>query len=348
MANQTPAGATPGINEPAVTEWFIRHVEGAVAPLRFTLVAGGRSNLTYRVDAANGTSYVLRRPPLGHLLPSAHDMAREHRIISALGPTAVPVPRALGYCADESVSDRPFYVMSFVDGHIVRDIASADVLELAARDAASRSLIDVLADLHGVAIDAIGLGDLGKREFYVERQLRRWHGQFTQSKAREIPLIDELHDKLRTQVPLQQRVSLVHGDYRLDNTMVASDGHVMAVLDWELCAIGDPLADLGSLLVYWPEPGELSPPLGEAATMAPGFFSRAQVCERYAQRSELDLSDMSFYVAFGMWKLACILEGVYVRYKTGAMGGDGYDFMALEANVPVLAQRSAEALKGIR
>ena len=201
-----------GINVEAVSAWLVANIEGAVAPFEFTLIAGGRSNLTFRVVGADGTAFVLRRPPLGHVLATAHDMAREHRIISAVGRTGVPVPRALGLCTDTSVNDAPFYVMSWVDGVVLDSPEKAVALDPSLRVAASEHLIDVLADLHDVDIDAVGLGDLAKREGYVERQVKRWSTQWEQSKTRELAEIDEVARRLRDRLPTQQGVAIAHGD----------------------------------------------------------------------------------------------------------------------------------------
>jgi aminoglycoside phosphotransferase (APT) family kinase protein len=327
--NDDPRGVAVG----PVTDWFVKNVVGAVAPLRFTLIAGGRSNYTYRVDDAAGNAFVLRRPPLGPLLPSAHDMGREFKIISALSSTNIPVAPALGFCNDPSVNERPFYVMKFVYGQIIRNADDAEKLSSQARIRSSESIVDVLSDIHALDVDAVGLGDLGKRENYLERQLKRWHSQFTQSKTREVPSVDEAYACLMANLPQQQGVSIVHGDYRTDNTMVDHSGSIVAVLDWEICTLGDPLADLGLLMVYWPEPTDDNPPLGAAASTLPGFYTRAQLVERYAKRSGRDVSQLNTYVAFGYWKLACILDGVYARYKAGSMSADGYDFNALDAQV---------------
>src|SRR5205807_1097335 len=186
-----------GIDANSVTGWLEANVDGIRPPLAFDLIAGGRSNLTYRVDDSAGSSWVLRRPPLGQTLPTAHDMGREYRIISALGPTPVPVPPAIGFCDDESVNEKPFYVMGYVDGHILRDSeTTAKVLDAPKRRLASESLVDVLAEIHAVDPDAVGLGDLGRKEGYIERQLKRWYSQWEQSKTREIPAVDEVHERL--------------------------------------------------------------------------------------------------------------------------------------------------------
>ena len=334
-----------GINEQGVTAWFEENVPGATGPLAFELIAGGRSNLTYKVVDANGTDFVLRRPPLGHVLATAHDMGREHRIISALGPTPVPVAPAIAFCDDESVNGAPFYVMGYVDGLVLRDAATAEkLLTVEQRRTAGESLIDVMADIHAVDPDAVGLGDLGRKEGYIERQLKRWHRQWEQSKTRELPLVDEVHDRLLATVPEQGSATIVHGDYRLDNTMLERDGHVKAVLDWEICTLGDPLADVGLLMVYWTEPGDDRAALLGAPTQLEGFPTRAELLDRYSARSGRDVSDVDFYVAFGYWKLACILEGVYARYRGGATGGDKSGFEGFEQQVVGLAEAAAAAV----
>lgn len=335
-----------GINVERVTQWFVQHVAGSVAPLTFAAVAGGRSNLTFIVTDDAGQRFVLRRPPLGHLLPSAHDMAREHRIISALHPTGVPVAKPLAFCDDPMVNDRPFYVVAFVDGLVLRNADDTRVLTDEAKVRAGESIADVLADLHSLDVDAVGLGSLGRRDGYLERQLRRWYAQFEQSTTYEVPAIGSVHRALLAKLPQQNGVSIVHGDYRLDNTMVNADGRVIAVLDWELCTLGDPLADIGLLLVYWPEPDDPNPPLGPAASSAHGFLGRQALRTRYSQRTGRDLRELDAYVAFGYWKLACILDGVYARYQAGVMGDDGYDWKALREQVPLLAQTAADTLEG--
>jgi len=311
-----------GIARDRVDPWLAEHVAGAAPPFDYRLIAGGHSNLTYAVADRDGRRFVLRRPPLGHVLQSAHDMGREHRIISALVPTPVPVPQPLAFCEDPTVNDAPFYVMEFVDGVVLSDAADAERhLDEAARAHAGRSLVDVLADLHTVDPDAVGLGDLGRREGYVERQLRRWRSQFEKSKSAEIPAMDEVHRRLASHVPPQQRIGIVHGDYRLGNCLVGPDGAVRAVLDWELCTLGDPLADLGWVLAWWAEPGESATHLrGGVTTTAGGFAPRRTLVDRYAERTGADVGELDFYVALAYWKLACIAEGVNARYRAGVMG----------------------------
>jgi aminoglycoside phosphotransferase (APT) family kinase protein len=331
-----------GIDADGVTGWFEAHAPGAEPPLRFSLIAGGRSNLTYRVTDAGGRSWVLRRPPLGHVLATAHDMGREHRIISALAPTDVPVAPVIGLCTDEGVNGAPFYVMGFVEGLVVRDRAAAEQLGVDERRNASSQLADVLASIHAVDPDAVGLGELGRREGYIERQLRRWYGQWQGSKTRELEVVDEVHDALAARVPEQGAATIVHGDYRLDNCLLAADGTIAAVLDWELCTLGDPLADAGLLLVYWTEPGDAHPALLDAATLAEGFVTRAELMDMYAAASGRDVSHVDYYVAFGYWKLACILEGVYARYRGGAMGAaSGFEGFAHQVELLAEAARAA-------
>lgn len=345
-----------GISEAAVSRWLEASIDGVRAPFRFDPIAGGRSNLTYVVTDASGRRMVLRRPPVSHVLPAAHDMAREHRIISALHPTAVPVPVALAFCADESVTGRPFYVMEFVDGYVLRDAAQAEaVLDTAARHVAGLDLVDVLASLHEVDIEAVGLASLARHENYIARQLHRWHGQFerSQQQAREagvyrpVPLVDRVHALLAERIPAQLGTAIVHGDYRVDNTVISADGRVRAVLDWELCTLGDALADVGTMIAYWGRPGE--PPVAgtglQAATALPGFPTPAQVADRYASRSGRDLTDIGYYVAFALWKLACISEGVYVRYAANAMGSDTVDMDVFRSASADRAQRALEILR---
>jgi aminoglycoside phosphotransferase (APT) family kinase protein len=311
----------PGIDVARVTNWLEANVEGARGPFRFEVIAGGHSNLTYAVDGADGGRFVLRRPPLGHVLASAHDMGREHRLIHALQRSAVPVAPALGYCADTSVNGAPFYVMGFVDGIVVRDRQTAEArLSVAARRTASESIVDTMAAIHAVDLDAVGLADLAKHENYIARQLKRWYGQWNAQKTRDLPAVDAVHDVLASRIPAQGPATVVHGDYRLDNCMVDADGTVIAVLDWEICTLGDPLADVGMLQVFWTGPGDAPSAWQGSATTAPGFLDRAEISARYGDVSGRDLSELPFYTAFAFWKLACILEGVYARYVGGALG----------------------------
>jgi aminoglycoside phosphotransferase (APT) family kinase protein len=335
-----------GIDIDRVSAWLQANIPGAVAPFTFDLIAGGRSNLTFRVTGADGARFVLRRPPLGHVLATAHDMAREHRIIAAVGTTNVPVPPALGVCTDNDVNGAPFYVMAFVDGVVLDSPEKAALLSPEHRVAASEHLIDVLADLHAVDVDAVGLGDLAKREGYIERQVKRWSTQWEQSKTRELPAIDEVAKRLRDRLPVQQGVSIAHGDFRFGNCLVdTQQGRIAAVLDWELCTLGDPLADVGYLGVYWYD-GEAANLRTNDPTPGGGFVPYAALLERYANRTGRDLSDIDYYVAFGCWRLAVISEGVYARYLHGAMGNqEGIEIESFKTGTEGLAERALAAVR---
>src|SRR6478735_1743098 len=330
MADGT-AEAPEGIDKVGVEAWFGEQIPSAQLPLTFDRISGGHSNLTYGVRDAVGKRWALRRPPLGKRLGSAHDMGREHRVVSALAETPVPVAPIAGFCEDESVNEAPFYVMEFVEGPILRGLAEAEVFpESSDRHAIGERVADTLVEIHAVDPDAVGLGDLGRKEEYVARQLRRWQGQWEKSKTRELPVVDEVHEQLAARIPEQGPATIVHGDYRLDNMILTSTGEVAAVVDWELCTLGDPLADVGLLMVYWPKSGEEATSLGQPANLAPGFPDRDALRRRYEERSGRDLSQLDFYVALGYWKLAIILEGVYARYTAGGYGkvDEGVEYFA--------------------
>jgi len=344
VTGDVTGGVPPGIQAEATTAWLAANVPGARPPFTFGLIAGGRSNLTYLVRDAAGAAWVLRRPPLSGVLPSAHDVGREHRIISALRDTPVPVPEAVALCPDPSVTGAPFYVMRYVDGIVPADEATVTgAFDERQRAIASRSLVEALVALHGVDPDAVGLGDLGRRDAYVERQLRRWGRQWEQSRTRELPAIEEVGRRLAARVPPQGAATIVHGDYRLDNLILSPAGEVLAVLDWELCTLGDPLADVGLLLVYWSEPGDEVLPLGSAPTSLPGFPPRHELAAAYTRSSGRDLGDIEFYQAFGYWKLAVILEGVYARSAAGAYGRGDDTYRTFAAVVARLAERALDA-----
>ena len=312
--------APTGINADAVTQWILAERPGLAIPLDFQLITGGASNLTFAVTDQTGTKLVLRRPPTGHILPRAHDMGREHRIISALQDTDVPVPRVIGLCTDDSVNGADFYVMEFVEGAIIFNEADGHAVDPELRPVMANSLTDTLAALHRIDPVAVGLGDLGRTEDYCARQLRRWKRQVDDGSDRVIPLFDDLHQRLLKKVPAQQGAGIVHGDYRLDNTMMGHDGSVAAVLDWELCTLGDVLADVASMAMWWGDDPRSTGRLRDVPTKAPGFGSCSEMLERYGQNSDRDISDLPWYVAFQFWRLSAISEGVRVRYAAGAMG----------------------------
>jgi aminoglycoside phosphotransferase (APT) family kinase protein len=338
----TDVGA--GIDLPRVTDWIAAHVTGVVPPFTVRFISGGRSNLTYQLVDAAGRAIVLRRPPLGHVLQSAHDMGREHRIIDALRDTDVPVANALGLCEDVTVNGAPFYLMDYVAGAVLATRDDAEAYPAASRRPAADDLIDVMGRLHAVDPDAVGLGTLGRKEGYIARQLKRWHAQFTQSKTRELPLLDEVHHRLQARMPPQRWTGIVHGDFRLGNMILSPDGTLRAVLDWELATLGDTLADLGWLLSGWVEAGEPTRGPFPPPTTAVGFPTRAELAERYSRVTGRDLSDLPYYLAFARWRGACISEGVLNRYKQAVMGEVDFDLDAMAQSVELSVDAARDAL----
>jgi aminoglycoside phosphotransferase (APT) family kinase protein len=346
----------PGVDLERLRPWFAQHVEGATGgALSASLISGGRSNLTYSVaDAAANREWVLRRPPLGHVLPTAHDMAREYKVLAALAPTAVPVPETNAFCDDPAVNDAPFYVMELVDGKILR--TGADIATLSHDEArrCSEELIDVLVAIHAVDYEAVGLGDFGHPDGYVERQVRRWGEQWERSKTRELPIVDELARRLRAALPESPPPTIVHGDYRLDNTMLAPDdpGRIVAVLDWEMATLGDPLADLGLYMLYYVRDDAQTGNVGATISPDAGFLSRDDVVERYAKQSGRDVSKLDFYEALAAYKLAIILEGIHARFLMGKTVGEGFDHIGSLVEIMVqsaldqCSQSSIAALRG--
>ena len=326
--SETVAGADPAVVGPYLAKalgddrWQAPEV---------VLIAGGKSNLTYRVDSPAG-SVILRRPPLGHVLPTAHDMVREHTVMSALAPTAVPVPRTLHLCTDADVLGQPFYVMDRVEGHVCRESLPAGYADRPEqRRAIGEGLVEVLAALHEVDPQAVGLGEFGRPAGYLERQVRRWVKQWDATRIEGHDDLDALARDLAAEVPATQRHSIVHGDYRLDNTVLdaSQPGRIAAVLDWEMSTLGDPLADLGILLGYWSQADDSGPHtqavVVPAATVLEGFPTRAEVAELYAARTGLDLTDLPWYVAFAAFKLAVVCAGIVARVQGGAMVGPGFE-----------------------
>jgi aminoglycoside phosphotransferase (APT) family kinase protein len=344
MGQQATQETPEGIDRDGVEGWFAAKVPGAEPPLTFERISGGRSNLTFEVRDTAGQAWALRRPPLGKRLGSAHDMGREHRVIAALQDTPVPVPPVVGLCEDDSVNGAPFYVMGFVDGPVLRSAEDAEQFDEEDRRAIGERVVDTLVAIHEVDPDEVGLGELGRKEAYVERQLRRWQGQWEKSKTRELPAVDDVHERLSARIPEQGPATIVHGDYRLDNMILSPSGEVAAVVDWELCTLGDPLADVGMLLVYWSQKGDDFMPLFAPATIASGFRKRSDVRERYAERSGRDLTEIDFFVALGYWKLAIILEGVYARYASGQYGKTDEGFQEFAKIVERLADAASEAV----
>lgn len=309
------------------------------------LISGGKSNLTFTLRHPDGHELILRRPPTGELLPSAHDMRREARVQRGLAGTSIPVPRIL--LIDEgNLIGIQCYVMEKVDGHVIRGQLPPGYAESEEERAAMADVfVDTLAALHAVDAEEVGLGNYGRPAGFMERQVRRWGGQWEASRTHPVPEVEELGRLLAQQVPEQQRSGIVHGDYRTDNVVYdgANPGVINAVLDWELSTLGDPLADLGNLLLYWRAPDEPALRLIPGITHLPGFPDRAALLARYAQRSGADLSQLAFYQAFAHYKFAIIAQGVSARSRAGAMGGQ--DFGDLDDDIRYLGQQGLDHLK---
>ena len=339
-------GSNAGIDETNVSNWLADQTD-VVGELNFQIVTHGRSNLTYILEDETSTKWILRRPPTGHVLASAHDMNREYKIISALGKSNVPVPRAIGMCQDEAVTGASFFVMDFVEGNIIKDLEAAQQFSPEERKIQSKSLVEVLATLHNVNPEEVGLGDLGKREDYIARQLRRWKRQVDEGSDRSLPLFHELHRNLEGRIPPQIGYGIAHGDYRLDNCMIGLDNQVAAVLDWELCTLGDVLADLGGMLMWWGERDSSKALMSDAPTIAEGYISPDEVANMYESFSGRDLSNLPYYIAFQYWRLAAITEGVRVLFKAGAMGDKdiGDEMAGFEIRIDGLLEASLAKLQ---
>ncbi|MHC3474002.1 phosphotransferase family protein [Streptomyces sp. 7R007] len=335
----------PGLDLDRLRDLLDRERPGLVrGPLTGRLIEGGRSNLTYAVS--DGTArWVVRRPPLGHVLATAHDMKREHRVISALHPTSVPVPRPVLLCEDpgnEAAPGAPFYVMEFVEGTPYRTADQLAPLGPERTRQAVLSLVDTLVELHAVDPAEAGLADFGRPEGFLDRQLRRWGKQLDASRNRDLAGIDELHAALGRQLPASPAPTVIHGDYRLDNVLIGDDDAIRAILDWEMSTLGDPLTDLGLLVMYSMPLGMPDSPVSTTAE-APGHPSPAELVERYAARSGRDVSAVSWYTAFAWFKLAVILEGIHYRYTLGQTVGRGFD--RIGDLVPVFIQHGLTTLQ---
>jgi aminoglycoside phosphotransferase (APT) family kinase protein len=333
----------PGVDIARLTGWLAeRFPELPPGPPRVRVIAGGRSNLTYEV-VHNGQSMVLRRPPLGHVLATAHDMHREYTVLTALAPTPVPVPRTLAYCADPEVIGAPFYLMEKVDGVVYRDGAALRTLDAASGSALATGLADTLAALHSVDPAAVGLAEFGRPEGFLARQVRRWSKQLAASYTRPLPGAEDLATRLADTQPESTRAAVVHGDFRLDNTLVdPATVQIKAVLDWEMATLGDPLTDLGLTCVYWDGLTDLGGSTPPSPGALPGWPGRDALVDRYAARGGAPAGALDWYVAFAYFKLAVILEGIYCRHVQGLTVGAGFDDIG--AAVPELFTRGHATL----
>ena len=341
----------PGLPEGPLTAWLERVLPelGAAEGWRAELISGGLSNITYRLHTSVKT-IIIRRPPLGGVLASAHDMVREHRVLTALAGTGVPVPTVLAICTDKSVIGADFYAMDEVPGVVMRTSEDTARLTPETREAVSRELVDVLASIHSVSIEDTDLGDFSRPSGYVERQLGRWHEQSGQTILGKSTDMTRLFDGLTANIPPQQRTALLHGDFKLDNLMVSKHepSTVLAVVDWELSTLGDPMADLGLALTYWHDLGDEERsriPVARGVTSHEGFYSGAEFAGLYASKTATDLVQLEYFLAFGSFKLAAILAGVHSRYENGHTAGDYPD---LTEAVPTLASRGLRHLANWR
>ncbi|HEX2912090.1 MAG TPA: phosphotransferase family protein [Chloroflexia bacterium] len=340
----------PLVDEQALAQYLAVQLPGENAGAAITTerISGGHSNETFIIRRGEGVTretWVLRRPPRGPLLPTAHDVGREYRVINALHKTDVPVPAPILFCSDESIIGAPFYLMQYIPGVVVRKKVPEAFARPQDRAAMAEELIQTLVKLHAVDWRAIGLENLGKPEGYLERQLKRWTGQLDKSRHRPLPELDAVSEWLRLNLPESPPATLVHGDYRIDNVIYTAEppAQILGVLDWEMATIGDPLADLGYLLSHWREAGD--PPVAVTSELAdvteqPGFPTRAQLAERYRELSGRAVKNLNFYEALAIWKLAILLEGNYVRYLAGTT--DDHFYALLDEGVPALARRALE------
>lgn len=320
----------PGLRLAELSNWMQENVPGfdGTAQIKATLLAGGRSNVSYKITDASSSSWVLRRPPLGHIMPSAHDMGREFRVLSGLNSVSYPTPTTRGYCEDETVIGAKFMLMDFVDGRVIESAETASILSSQQASEISQELVDTLARLHALNPANAGLDQLGKPAGYLQRQVKRWGDQWQITKTRELPEIEKLHAWLETaiaKVPENLPTSIVHGDYRIDNVILASDkSEIVAVLDWEMSTLGDPISDLAISLVYWSQATDTlrkKIPVAEEVTSGAGFWSRQQVLDRYVSQTKLDISHLDECVALACFKLAVIMESIHHRNLSGQQLG---------------------------
>ncbi len=314
--------------------WFSTHVPAMDlhAPLKAELLAGGRSNVSYTLSDVSGIKYVLRRPPLGNLMPSAHDMKREFQLLAGMNQVGFPTPQVIALCEDIEVIGASFVLMEFVDGVVISNASESQLLSPEHADILSRNLVDTLSRLHSVSPESAGLSGIGKPAGYLARQARRWGEQWEITKTRELPDIADLHAWLTqsiSRLPESLPTSIVHGDFRIDNVIVAPDTfHINAVLDWEMATLGDPISDLAISLVYWSQPTDTLRaliPVAQYVTDTPGFWSRSDIVAQYQKATGFSLDHLDTCVALACFKLAVIMESIRKRALAGQQLGEASD-----------------------
>ena len=336
--------SVPGVDLERLLPWFRENV-APVNELSAEVIGHGRSNLTYRLRSGED-SWVLRRPPLSHVQATAHDMSREFRILSALAPTDFPAPKPYALCSDESVNGAQFYVMEYVDGFIAVDsVEVSKRFDESQRRKIAEELVEVLVKLHAFVPEEIGLADFGKPQGYLERQVRRFSEQLTQIRYRQTPELDELARRLKNAIPPERKPGIVHGDYRLDNAILDDEGHIIAVLDWEMCTLGDSLADMGLLRMYWGSATSTQLAIGGTTVMTlPGFPTWEEAAALYEEKSGTDLQGLDFYTVLAHFKLGVILENMYKRFLAGGTVGAGFEMIGQQA--VLLGKRGLEVADG--
>jgi len=335
-------------DENRLADYLHGRLPGSENPLAVRQFGGGAANLTYLLDYGSH-EYVLRRPPLGPVAKSAHDMAREYKVLSVLHQVFPYAPQAFLYCEDKDLIGADFFVMQRRHGLVVRKSMPAEYKDapLAARKM-STALVDALAEFHAVDYGALGLSDLGKPDGFIERQIEGWYKRWQSAKTEELPEMEFMYHWLKENLPSSTQSSLIHNDYKLDNVMLSAEdpGQMVAIFDWDMCTLGDPLNDLGALLCYWTEPDD--PPHFQAMARMPlgdlGFMTRAELAARYAEKSGRTLHDIHFYHALGLYRLVVIIAQIFIRYKRGQT--QDKRFAAFEAMIPLTAQAAKDiALK---
>lgn len=352
MLHRGMTDAHDGVDPVALTRWLaaeVPQVELGDGPVAVERISGGHSNLTFRVTDSRGTPYALRRPPTGGVLATAHDMGREWRFLTALAGTAVPVPEPVALCSDTAVLGAAFYLMGWVDGVVPGDRAAGEAVPEPERRACGLDTAEVLAALHAVDPAEVGLGDLQRPGRYLERQLRRWHRQAHAGAFTDLAALDAAHAALVEAMPPEPSDGprIAHGDFRPGNLSFRG-GRITGVFDWELAALGEPLADLGWLLASWERPGDTLPAITSGPTAAPGWPDRDLVATRYAERSGRALDQLPYWVAFAHWRCACIGAGVWTRYAQGNMGSGAESGEALQRRGERVVADAEAALAALR